>query len=60
MTQPKKVTWNDMHEATHGELRKTYKLTDRQLEQQIRRHWDGANAQERNRLYQTVYLKRKF
>lgn len=55
----KKVTWNDLHEATHHEIKKTYKLTDRQLERQIRRHWDGANTQERRELYNTVYLKRK-
>lgn len=55
----KKVTWNDMHEANQHELKKTYKLNDRQLEQQIRKHWDGSNNQEKRKLYETVYLKPK-
>lgn len=55
----KKVTWNDLHQATQHEIKKVYKLTDRQLEQQVRRHWDGANAQERRKLYETVYGKRR-
>ena len=55
----KKVTWNDLHEASHHELKKYYKLTDRQLEQEIRNHWDGSNREEKRELYNTVYLKRK-
>jgi len=55
----KKVQWNDLHEATQHELKKTYKLTDRQLEQQVRQHWDGANRHERRALYNTLYLKKR-
>ncbi len=55
----KKVTWNNLHEATQQELRKTYKLNDRQLENAVRHHMDGANSAERRKLYQTVYGKRK-
>lgn len=55
----KKVTWQDLSNATSHELKKTYKLTDRQLEQQVRKHWDGANTQERRDLYETIYGKRK-
>jgi hypothetical protein len=54
-----KIGWNDLHNATYGELKKTYKVTDRQLENQVRRHLDGANATERRGLYETVYAKRK-
>ncbi len=54
-----KVTWNDLHSATFGELKKTYKLNDRQLESQVRRHMDGAGNAERRALYQTVWDKRK-
>ena len=50
-----KVTWGDLHNATQQELKKTYKLNDRQLEQQVRRHMDGANAVERRKFYETVY-----
>ena len=53
-----KVTWNDLHNATQQELKKTYKLTDRQLEQQVRSHLDGSDAKDRRNLYQTVYGKR--
>lgn len=55
----KKITWNDLHEATQHELKKTYKLNDRQLENQIRMHWDGSNQQDKRKLYETVYLKRR-
>ena len=54
-----KVTWSDLHSATQQELRKTYKLNDKQLENQIRNHLYGANAQERRKLYERVYGKRK-
>ena len=55
----KKVTWNDLHEANQEELKKTYKINSRQLEMQVRRHWDGANAQERRQLYETVFGRGK-
>jgi hypothetical protein len=54
-----KVTWTDLNSATKNELKKTYKLNDRQLEHQVRYHMDGANATERRGLYSTVYSKRK-
>jgi hypothetical protein len=54
-----KVTWNDLHSATFNELKKTYKLNDRQLENQVRRHLDGANANDRRDVYKTVWDKRK-
>ena len=40
----KKVTWADLHNATFKELKSTYKLNDRQLENQVRNHLDGASA----------------
>lgn len=54
-----KVTWQDLHNATQHELKKTYKLNDRQFEQQVRKHMDGANAKERRDFYQSVFSKRK-
>ena len=54
-----KVTWNDIHEATPKELQKTYKLSGKQLEHQVRRHLDGAVQSERRKLYETLYAKRK-
>jgi hypothetical protein len=54
-----KVTWSNIHEATQHELKKAYKLSDRQLEQQLRNHLDGATAEERRDVYETMYNKRK-
>ncbi len=54
-----KITWNDLTNATPKELKKTYKLNDKQLEQQVRRHMDGANANERRDLYKTVWDKKR-
>jgi hypothetical protein len=53
-----KVTFQDLYNATPKELKKTYKLTDRQLEQQVRRHLDGANASDRRGLYEATYNTR--
>lgn len=55
----KKVTWTDLHNATFKELKKTYKLNDQQLENQVRRHLDGANATERSALYEKVWNKKR-
>lgn len=57
--QRAKVTWGDLHSATFSELKKTYKLNDRQLEHEVRSHLDGANAEERRNLYGKVWDKRK-
>jgi hypothetical protein len=53
-----KVTWQDLHSATFKELKKTYKLTDKALDQAVRSHLDGASAQERSQLYKTVWDKK--
>jgi len=53
-----KITWNDLHSATHNELKKTYKLNDTQLELQVRRHMDGATMEQRKDLYKTVWSKK--
>lgn len=54
-----KVTWNDLHSATFKELKKTYKLSDRQLETQVRSHMHGADNRERRELYKTVWDKKQ-
>lgn len=54
----KKVTWGDLHNATFQELKSKYKLNDKQLEGQVRRHMDGASPQERRDLYKKVWDKR--
>ena len=53
-----KVTWNDLQNATPKELKTKYRLNDRQLEQQVRSHMDGASSQERRDMYSKVWQKR--
>jgi hypothetical protein len=54
----RKVTWNDIQTATQSELKKVYKVDARQLENQVRKHLDGANATERRGMYQMLYSRR--
>lgn len=54
-----KITWNDLQCGTFKELKKIYKLNDTQLENQVRRHMDGANPQERRDLYKKVWDSKK-
>lgn len=51
----KKISWNEMHNYHSSELKKKYKINDRQLEQSVRYHLDGANAAERRNVYKEVY-----
>ena len=53
-----KVTWNDLFSGTFKELKKTYRLNDQQLEQNVRKHMDGANPEERRQLYKNVWDKK--
>lgn len=55
----KQPTWNDFHEAKPAELKKTYKLNDRQLENAYRKHLDGANAGERRGMYENLYRRNR-
>lgn len=55
----KKITWNDIQNGTLPELKKSYKMNDRQVEQSLRKHLDGANVQDRRNLYEKLYGKRK-
>jgi hypothetical protein len=54
----KKVTWNDLYEATPKELIRAYKLIGNQLEVQVRRHLDGSNSKERRDLYDQLFKRR--
>ena len=58
MKKMSKVSWNDLHNATFKELKKTYKLNDQQLEKQVRKHMDGASSEQRSDLYKTVWNKK--
>ena len=54
----KKISWYDMQNLHYSEIKKKYKVSDRQMEQGVRRHMDGANAQERRELYGQVWDSR--
>jgi len=54
-----KVTWNDLHSATQQEIRKTYKVNDRELEHSVRAHLDGASPKERRDFYNQFYGRKK-
>lgn len=55
----KKVTWNDLHEGAAKDLMKHYNLSERELQQQLHKHLDGATHKDRQQVYKDVYLKRK-
>jgi hypothetical protein len=49
-------TWNDLKEATSADLKRVYKLNDRQLEVSVRKHMDGTtNDVQRRAFYESVY-----
>jgi hypothetical protein len=54
-----KVRWTDLFNATQHELKSTYKLSDRELEKQVRSHLDGASSEECRSVYEKVYNKRR-
>lgn len=52
----RKPTWNDINEATSSDLKRVYKLNDRQLEQAVRGHMDGiTSSQQKRDFYEKVY-----
>lgn len=53
-----KVTFNDIREASANELKRFYKLDDRELDKQIRSHLDGSNAAQRREIYNEVYRRK--
>jgi hypothetical protein len=50
-----KITWSDLQNGTYADLKKTYKLTDRQLEMGVRNHLDGSSIQEKRDMYKKVW-----
>lgn len=55
----KQPTWNDFQEARPAELKKTYKLSDRQLENAYRKHIDGSDATGRRKSYDQFYRRNR-
>ena len=54
-----KVTWRDLHSATQKDLKRIYGLDSRGLENQVRRHLDGASQTERRAVYEQFYSRRE-
>jgi hypothetical protein len=52
MTKP---TYNDLVNENAGELKKFYKLSERQLEQNVRKHLYGAGRPEMTKMYEKIY-----
>ena len=55
----KNPTWNDFQEAKPEELKKTYKLNDRQLEMAHRKHLHGASTPEYRSAYEQLYRRNR-
>ncbi len=58
MTDIKKVSYYDLKNLHPGEIKQKYRINDRQLEQSVRRHLDGANSSEKKQFYNEVYDSR--
>lgn len=50
-----KITWSDLNNATFADLKKTYKLSDSQLEMGVRAHLDGSSMDEKKEVYKKVW-----
>lgn len=55
----KQPTYNDLMQGRVSELKKTYNISDRQIEQSIRKHTDGSNPSERREFYESVYSSKR-
>ena len=54
----KKISYYDLQNTPISELKKQHKMNDRDIEHQVRRHMDGARAEDRSALYRSVYDKK--
>lgn len=52
-------TRRDYEEASPKELKKTYKLNDRQLENAYRKHLHGASTPEYRKAYEMLYRRNR-
>lgn len=48
-------TYNDVIQESATDLKRFYKLSERQLEQNVRKHLYGANRSEMNKMYEKIY-----
>lgn len=52
---PKGPTWGDLNNAPASDIKRVYKLSDKQLEMGVRRHLDGATSEQRSDVYKKVW-----
>jgi hypothetical protein len=48
-------TYNDVINESATELKKFYRLSERQLEQNVRKHLYGAGQREMTKMYEKIY-----
>jgi hypothetical protein len=48
-------TWGDLKGAPFDEIKRVYKLNDKQLEMGVRKHLDGATREEMKSVYKEVW-----
>lgn len=51
----KKISWYELTNSHSSDLKKKYRINDRQLEQSVRQHLDGASVNERREFYKDVW-----
>lgn len=50
-----KMTFQDMFQAPISDLKRLYKMNDRQLEKNVRKHLNGASQSEMRRIYEKIW-----
>jgi len=55
----KKISYYDLQNTPMSALQKQYKMNSGQMEQQVRRHMDGAKSEDRANLYKEIYSKKE-
>jgi len=55
MKDTKKISYYELQNLHSSELKKKYKINDRQLEQSMRNHLDGASVKDRTQFYKEVW-----
>jgi len=52
------ITWNDIQSTTKQELKQMYGLSDRQVEQTIRKNMPGARHPDYEKVYKDFYNRK--
>ena len=54
----KKINWTDIQSTTKQELKQMYNMTDRQVEQVIRKNMPGAGYHDIEKAYKNFYERK--